>query len=62
TKGRKSATHLIMDAWIKGIRYLTVVYYNHVELAAAHELMYAAEIMGLSVRIGFEVRAAFRGR
>ncbi len=62
TKGRKSATHLIMDAWIKGIRYLTVVYYNHVELAAARELMYAAEIVGLSVRIGFEVRASFRGR
>jgi hypothetical protein len=28
TKGRKTPTHLIMDAWIKGIRYLTVIYYN----------------------------------
>ena len=62
TKGRKSATHLIMDAWVKGIRYLTVVYYNYVELAAARELMRAAEIMGLNVRIGFELRAVFRGR
>ena len=62
TKGRKSATHLIMDAWVKGIRHLTVVYYNYVELAAARELMHAAEIMGLTVRIGFELRAVFRGR
>jgi len=31
TKGRKSPTHLIMDAWIKGIRYLTVVYYNYLK-------------------------------
>src|SRR5690606_4241623 len=31
TKGRKSPTHLIMDAWIKGIRRLTVIYYNFVE-------------------------------
>jgi len=62
TKGRKSATHLIMDAWVKGIRHITVVYYNYVELAAARELMHAAEIMGLTVRVGFELRAAFRGR
>ena len=38
TKGRKNPTHLIMDAWIKGIRYLTVIYYNYVEPAAAREL------------------------
>lgn len=62
TKGRKNATYLIMDAWIKGIRYLTVVYYNYVEPAAARELLQAAEIMGLSVRIGLEFRARFRGR
>ena len=62
TNGRKSATHLIMDAWVKGIRYLTVVYYDYVELAAARELMRAAEIMGITVRVGFELRATFRGR
>ena len=62
TKGRKNPTHLIMDAWIKGIRYLTVVYYNYVDSAAARELLEAAEIMGLSVRIGLEFRAPFRGR
>jgi hypothetical protein len=31
TKGRKSSTHLIMDAWIKGIRRLRVIHYNFTE-------------------------------
>ena len=62
TKGRKNATHLIMDAWIKGIRYITVVYYNYVEPSAARELLQAADIMGLDVRIGLEFRARFRAR
>ncbi len=38
TKGRKSATHLIMDAWIKGIRRLRVIYYNYVHPEVAQEL------------------------
>ena len=54
TKGRKSPTHLIMDAWVKGIKALTVVYYNHVEAGAARELLEAARIMGINVRIGIE--------
>lgn len=49
-----------MDAWIKGIRYITVVYYNYVEPAAARELLQAAEIMGVDVRIGLEFRTPFR--
>lgn len=62
TKGRKNATHLIMDAWIKGIRKLTVVYYNYVEPEAARELLQAANIMGIIVRIGLEFQAPFYGR
>ncbi|MFA6008361.1 MAG: hypothetical protein WC799_00150 [Desulfobacteraceae bacterium] len=62
TKGRKSPTHLIMDAWIKGIRFLTVIYYNYIEPEAASELMEAAQIMGISVRIGVELPARFRGK
>jgi hypothetical protein len=38
TKGRKSSTHLIMDAWIKGIRRLRVVHYNYIEPRFAAEL------------------------
>jgi len=59
TKGRKSATHLIMDAWIKGIRHLTVIYYNFVLPSVAEELLQAAETMGISVRIGIEFTTRF---
>ncbi len=62
TKGRKSPTHLIMDAWIKGIRRLKVIYYNYVRSDAAAELLEAAEIMGIRVRIGVELSATFRNR
>ena len=62
TKGRKTPTHLIMDAWIKGIRQLTVIYYNYMEPRAVQELIQAAEIMGIDTRIGVEFKARFRGR
>jgi hypothetical protein len=62
TKGRKSPTHLITDAWIKGIRRLTVIYYNYVQPETAEELLEAAEIMGISIRIGVSFSAGFRGR
>ncbi len=59
TKGRKSPTHLIMDAWIKGIRYLTVIYYNYINKAAAAEVLEAASIIGMDVRIGIEFSLPF---
>jgi hypothetical protein len=62
TKGRKSPTHLIMDAWIKGIRRLRVIYYNYIEPGDAAELMEAAAIMGITLRIGIEFSARFRNR
>jgi hypothetical protein len=62
TKGRKSSSHLIMDAWIKGIRRLRVIYYNHLEAKFAVELLEAAEIMGITVRIGIEFCTEIRGR
>ncbi|HOO91241.1 MAG TPA: hypothetical protein PLA74_10505, partial [Syntrophales bacterium] len=62
TKGRKSPTHLIMDAWIKGIRRLKVIYYNYVRSDVAAELLEAAEIMGIRVRIGVEISSRFRNR
>jgi len=62
TKGRKSSTHLVMDAWIKGIRRLTVIYYNHVQPEVAAELLEAARIMNVQVRIGIEFSPRFRGR
>lgn len=62
TKGRKSPTHLIMDAWIKGIRRLKVIYYNHVSADVAGELLEAAGIMGIRVRVGVEFPARFYDR
>jgi len=62
TKGRKSSTHLVLDAWIKGIKTLTVVYYNYVPRGAAAELLEAARVLELKVRIGIEFTPRFRGR
>jgi len=62
TKGRKSPTHLLMDAWIKGIRKLTVVYYNHVEQEVVEELLEAGEILDIHVRIGIEFSSRFRNK
>lgn len=62
TKGRKSPTHLVMDAWIKGVRFLTVVYYNYVEASVATELLEAAAILGMHIRIGIEVSSRFRDK
>jgi hypothetical protein len=62
TKGRKSSSHLIMDAWIKGIRRLRVVYYNFLEARFAVEILEAARIMGIDIRIGIEFFARFRDR
>ena len=62
TKGRKSPTHLVMDAWIKGIRYLTVVYYNYVSLDVIHELIEASAILDVRVQVGIELSAHFRDK
>lgn len=62
TKGRKSPTHLIMDAWIKGIKKITVIYYNYIQPEAARELLSAATIMQIDIRIGIELSTPFRGR
>ena len=62
TQGRKTPTHLIMDAWIKGMRTITVLYDNCVEMEAADEIVKAADIVGITVRVGLEFQASFYGR
>ena len=62
TKGRKTPTHLIMDAWIKGIRRLRVIHYNFIEPRSAAELFSAAKIMDMDVRIGVEFYARYRDK
>ncbi len=62
TKGRKSPTHLIMDAWIKGIRNLTVVYYNYVQPDVIEELLEAGKILDVEVQVGIEISTRFRDK
>ena len=62
TKGRKSPTHLVMDAWIKGIRHLTVVYYNYVSPEVIEELVEASAILDIRVKVGIEFSTRFRDK
>ncbi len=62
TKGRKSPTHLVMDAWIKGIRSLTVVYYNYVSPKVIEELIEASSALNVRVQVGIEMSAHFRDK
>jgi hypothetical protein len=62
TKGRKTSSHLIMDAWVKGILRLRVIYNNYVEARFVTELLEAARIMGITVRIGIEFSGLFRNK
>jgi len=59
TKGRKSSTHLIMDAWIKGLRRLRVIHYNHIEPRFAAELLEASRILDIDIRIGIEFSSRY---
>jgi len=62
TKGRKSSTHLVMDSWIKGIRRLRVIHYNYIEPRFASELLEAARILEIDVRIGIEFSCRYRNK
>ncbi len=62
TKGRKTPTHLIMDAWIKGIQFLGVIYYNFIRPEVVSELLEAAEIMGVEIRVGIEFSARMKDK
>ena len=62
TKGRKTPTHLVMDAWIKGIRFLGVIYYNYIRPEVVSELLEAAEIMGVEIRVGIEFTARLKDK
>jgi len=62
TKGRKTSSHLIMDAWVKGILKIRVIYNNYVEARFVTELLEAARIMGITVRIGIEFSGLFRNK
>jgi hypothetical protein len=61
TSGRKNATQLIIDAFIKGISELTVAYGSRADLEMMEEALEAGRIVGIKVNIGFEFSMAARG-
>ncbi len=54
TSGRKNPTQLIIDAFIKGISWLTVGYGSASDREMMEETIEAGNILGLNVNIGFE--------
>ncbi len=60
--GYKLPSQLIIDAFIKGISELTVVYNNLEEPDAVKEVLEAGRIMGIKVNIALEFSAMHGGR
>ncbi|MFO7369461.1 MAG: hypothetical protein R6X09_04240, partial [Bacteroidales bacterium] len=60
--GYKLPSQLIIDAFIKGISELTVVYNNLDEPNAVKEVLEAGKIMGIKVNIALEFSAMNEGR
>lgn len=54
SEGRKTPTQVLLDAFIKGMSRITLVYNNIEEERMIHEAITAGEILGISVEIGIE--------
>lgn len=52
--GRKTPAQLVLDAYIKGLSRLTIVYEDFLEPEALTEALEAGRIMGISVTLGLE--------
>jgi hypothetical protein len=52
--GRKTPAQLVLDAYIKGLSRLTIVYEDFLEPEALTEALEAGRIMGIAVAIGLE--------
>lgn len=59
--GTKTPIQLIIDAFIKGLSELTVVYNNFEELDAIKETLEAGKILGIKVNIALEFSAMSEG-
>ncbi|MBN1944599.1 MAG: hypothetical protein JW797_02940 [Bradymonadales bacterium] len=54
TEGRKTPSQLVLDAFIKGISHLTVVYFALDDSSLYQEAVKAGEILGVEVHIGWD--------
>ncbi len=61
TEGRKSPSHLVLDAFIKGISQIVVAYYDLEDRETCEEIFRAAQIIGVRVRVGVEFSVGYRG-
>jgi hypothetical protein len=62
TSGRKNATQLLIDAFIKGISELTIAYSNSAAIDMMEEAVEAGRIVGIKVNIGLEFSLFCSGR
>ncbi len=62
SSGRKNPTQLLIDAFIKGISRLRVVYGGSSSIAAMEEALEAGAILGVRVDLGIELGVEFEGR
>jgi hypothetical protein len=58
--GRKTPAQLVLDAYIKGLSKLTIVYEDLLEREALEEAVEAGRIMGIRITIGIECLAQTR--
>jgi len=52
--GRKDPSHLLLDAFIKGISRITVAFYDLTDSRVCEEVYEAARILGVGVEVGIE--------
>lgn len=60
--GRKTPTQLVIDAFIKGISKITVVYNSLDHIEIMNEAIEAGRILGINVNIGLEFCVGKRGK
>ncbi|MCE1206791.1 MAG: hypothetical protein LWX00_05240 [Spirochaetia bacterium] len=62
TTGRKNATQLIIDAFIKGISELTCAYGSADDIATMEEVLEAGSILGIRIHLGIEFSMEVMGK
>jgi hypothetical protein len=60
--GRKTPAQLVLDAYIKGLSRLTIVYEDLLEIEALEEAVEAGRLMGIGVTIGIECLVQSRAK
>ncbi|MGL4721844.1 MAG: hypothetical protein ACRCV3_00900 [Desulfovibrionaceae bacterium] len=60
SKGSKNPSQVLLDAFIQGVRTITVIYYNCVDEKALEELIRAGEILDITVQFGIEYHLPLR--